>query len=397
MPKLFNMRVSYSAVFASLAAAVIIPSPLGGPHSVAYKVKTFEDSARWDPYAPEDKPEKRRVLVSAYVPLDQKNCTNDVVPYMPPTTAKVMAQVSGSFGVPVPDDVFDDLELEFCDLGRPCRSKRNSAKEGYPLVLFSPGRGGSRLAYGLLARTLASYGYIVITMDHTYETSIVEFPDGSVVYAVNANNSEVKFVTRLVETRQADVSFLIDQLTTPSVAAQLLDGTKATIDSQKIFVYGHSLGGATAAEAVRVDQRVLGGLNFDGAMYGPITTEGTDRPFVMVGTPISLNRTLDGIAPWNQTWANLRGPALLPIINGTEHNTFLDAPQLPTIKALLPDFGPLVAQLLGTIDGDRAGYLTTEIVRAALQLVFDGNKEGFCNIGKLGPEITYQIKGVDCT
>ncbi|TDZ31623.1 putative 1-alkyl-2-acetylglycerophosphocholine esterase [Colletotrichum spinosum] len=384
---------------ASTALAVILPGP-PGPYPVALKAKTFEDSARWDPYAPRDAPEKRRVLVSAFIPVKQQNCSGDVVPYMPLATAQALARLAEPFGVSLPHEIFSTLELEFCKVADSCKSRRDSRAEEYPLVVFSPGRGGSRLAYGVLTRALASYGYIVVSLDSTYETNVIEFPDGSVVRGVNEENSDKIFVEELIETRRADVSFIIDQLTTPSIAAELLSGTRSKVDSDKIFVYGHSLGGATAAASLHADNRVRGGLNFDGGLLGPVTVEGTDKPFVLVGTPGSAqNIESAGFPPWNQTWNNLRGPSLMVTINGTVHQTFLDAPQLPTIRALLqvPEYSGLVGLILGSIDGQRVGDLIVGLVRSALSVAFDGKTGKFCSIEDLGPEIVQpMVKGVEC-
>ena len=49
----------------------------------------------------------------------------------------------------------------------------------WPAVLYSPGLGGQRESGTVLVQDLASHGYVVVTMDHTYETT-VEFPDGRI-------------------------------------------------------------------------------------------------------------------------------------------------------------------------------------------------------------------------
>lgn len=185
------MFLSRLALFASVATAVIIPGP-PGPYSVTLKVQTFEDAERWDPYAPEDQPEKRRVLASIFVPRKDANCTIEVVPYMPPATAAIFGLQAASYGLP--DDITQSLELELCEAGQTCTSKNK-----YPLVFFSPGRGGSRLMYNILARSLASYGYVVVALDHTYDTAIIEFPDGSVRYVANSTNNDRDYVEGLVQ------------------------------------------------------------------------------------------------------------------------------------------------------------------------------------------------------
>jgi hypothetical protein len=38
--------------------------------------------------------------------------------------------------------------------------------------------------YNAMAMTLASHGYIVLTVDHSYDAAIIEFPDGTSVTGV---------------------------------------------------------------------------------------------------------------------------------------------------------------------------------------------------------------------
>jgi hypothetical protein len=49
-----------------------------------------------------------------------------------------------------------------------------------PLVVLSPGFTNSRSALTALAEDLASHGYVVAGIDHTYESFATAFPDGRV-------------------------------------------------------------------------------------------------------------------------------------------------------------------------------------------------------------------------
>ncbi|KAK1522086.1 tat pathway signal sequence [Colletotrichum costaricense] len=374
-----------------MASAVVIPGP-PGPYLVALRVKAFEDATRWDPHAPQDQPEKRRVMVSVHVPLKKEaKCSIETVPYVPPTTAVALSQGAATlFGLP--DTIFSGMELEFCNIDTSCAGAEKN--EEYPLVLFSHGRASSRLAHGVLARSLATYGYIVVTLDHTYDAAIVEFPDGVIRFAENATNSDTAYVKSLLESRQKDVSFIIDQLLDPSVATPLLAGTQASINPEKIFIAGHSFGGATVASSLYVDDRILGGLNFDGQMLGPVLAEGIHKPLVLVGTPT----TFDYISGWNETWANLRGPSLMLIVDGTTHMSFFDAPQLPAVKALPIEYSDLIKQVLGTIDDDVLAKIEIELLRRTLDFVLEGHKDALCNIESVGPGVSQlRVKNFKCS
>ena len=161
------------------AQALLVPPPLG-PYSVAIKSIELIDPSRIDSLAPEPNT-KRRFMASAYLPVDARyDCETQVVPYMPTLTASVFGKWGESLGVP--QGMLEMFKMDFCDIST-VKLGVNMKKQEFPVAVFSPGLGGTRLIYGALARSLASVGYIVITLDHTYETEVVQFPDGSVVYA----------------------------------------------------------------------------------------------------------------------------------------------------------------------------------------------------------------------
>ncbi|GKT47360.1 putative 1-alkyl-2-acetylglycerophosphocholine esterase [Colletotrichum spaethianum] len=366
--------------------AAVIPGP-SGPYSVALKTHTFVDEKRWDPFAPADQPEKRRLLVSVFVPIKKDaSCTVDTVPYIPPLTATVIGQMTKQLGLP--DTVFQGLEIEFCSTGATCTSKTK-----YPLVVFSHGRAAVRSAYSVLARSFASYGYIVVAPDHTYDAAVVEFPDGAVAYVQDPTNNDENYVNLLIKARQEDMIFVIDQFTSSSVTGPLLAGTNAAIDSNRIVAVGHSFGGATAVATAYADDRVLGCLNYDGHIIGDVVAKGTEKPVVLVGTPATDEYT----PSWVVAWPNLRGPSLRLSVEGTTHLAYFDAPLLPTVQSLPLEFQAVKNATLGTIDGDRLGEIMTALLRRMLNFVLEGEDDGLCNVEALGPEIKKaEEKGFAC-
>src|SRR4030095_6447204 len=54
-----------------------------------------------------------------------------------------------------------------------------------PALVFVPGGGTTPIAYTTQMEELASYGYIVVGVAHTYEAPFVLFPDGRVVTPAN--------------------------------------------------------------------------------------------------------------------------------------------------------------------------------------------------------------------
>jgi predicted dienelactone hydrolase len=116
------------------------------------------DTSRMNPWAP--KPEHRSVMVTAYYPVGERcHCDWDEVKYMPDKTAAIISkQLKAEFGIPVP---LGSARLQMCALKRsemyhPKFS--DFGKNEFPVVLFSPGYGASRLFHGAQAQAIASLG-----------------------------------------------------------------------------------------------------------------------------------------------------------------------------------------------------------------------------------------------
>ncbi|EXJ58367.1 hypothetical protein A1O7_05792 [Cladophialophora yegresii CBS 114405] len=88
------------------------------------------------------------------------NCSQTVqIPYMPPATA---AAHDAMFGfLVIPNGTSEAFGF------KACRSPPKST--GFPVSLFSTGAGTSRLVYSFLPKWVASIGFNVVSIDHTYD------------------------------------------------------------------------------------------------------------------------------------------------------------------------------------------------------------------------------------
>lgn len=109
-----------------------------------------------------------------------------------------------------------------------------------PLVVLSHGFGANRRFVSYLARHLASYGITVAAVEHP----------GSNVAAVSTSDTQ-NLAQLLPSTefinRPKDVSFVLDQLAKLNPQPGLLQGK---LNTEKVTVIGHSLGGYTALALV---------------------------------------------------------------------------------------------------------------------------------------------------
>jgi predicted dienelactone hydrolase len=129
-------------------------------------------------------------------------------------------------------------------------------------------------------------------------------------------------------------------------------------------MFGHSLGGATAASTMLVDPRIDAGADLDGVLFEKALADGLSRPFMLMsadpGFADDPNRA--------GFWSRLRGPRYAIDIKGARHFAFSDlaffAAQL--IQAS-PSAGQEIRAQVGNIDG--AAALAAE--RAYLLAFFD--------------------------
>lgn len=187
----------------------MVPSP-PGPYSVAVKHFELVDLNRTDILAPHPNT-IRRFMSSVYLPIDaQYACKSQTVPYMPLLTAKVFGQVGEQLGIP--QGMLEQFEMEFCDLSTIALDFHAGAdRKRYPVAVFSPGYSGTRLVYGAMARSLASLGYIVFTVDHTYEAAVVQFPDGSDEYSTDLGLENTTTTLEQLEVRHDPTQLQTDQ------------------------------------------------------------------------------------------------------------------------------------------------------------------------------------------
>ncbi|AOR35336.1 lipase [Streptomyces fodineus] len=236
-----------------------------------------------------------------------------------------------------------------------------------PVLLHSPGYQSDRTFNTLLIEDLASWGYVVVAVDHPYDSGEVEFPDGRVL--VNRpDDASYEARTAAVAVRAADLRFVLDQLTVldrggnPDAERRPLPrGLRGTLDLTRVGAFGHSRGGAASALVMYRDERVRAGIDLDGALYGPVVQRGLDRPFLLMDTAHHDGLNEDG--SWPPFWRHLRDWRRFLRLADGDHNSFTD------VVAVAPQLPEPVRQRLqaGKIPADRA----VAAVRATVRAFFD--------------------------
>ncbi|WP_410566268.1 alpha/beta hydrolase family protein [Amycolatopsis sp. cmx-4-61] len=284
-----------------------LPAPTG-PDAAGEDVIHLTDASRPDPWVPSSGP--RQLTVTMVYPAVLG--TGTPAPYMTLAEAAGIIQrrkLPASSGVTAEN--LSSVTTHAFDGARPQRGK-------YPLVVLSPAAEDPRMTLTSLATDLASHGYVVALVGHTYEDSGETLANGRTPTCAICDDPTLD-LDSVAASRALDVSFVIDQLTHGNTAWRLAH----LIDKHDIGMAGHSLGGAAAAATMIADPRVRAGVNMDGKFHPAPTPGQIDRPLLMLG--VTDSHSPGGYdTTWAQTWATLGGYKKWLTVAGADHFSFAD-------------------------------------------------------------------------
>ena len=183
-----------------------------------------------------------------------------------------------------------------------------------------------------LEENLASDGFVVVAIDHTHEAHWVQFPDGRIVpWSVPYTSASPHGFTPAVARRRVkDLQFVVAELSTLDRGNPVLRGA---LDLARVGAFGFSLGGSTAANAMKTDPEIRAGADLDGAIHPPVTGSGLSRPFMIMLDP-------GAFAYFRPFVRRLTGPYLVLQLDGSRHDAFTDTVWL---SALLRRVAPRLA------------------------------------------------------
>ncbi|HJY97555.1 MAG TPA: alpha/beta hydrolase, partial [Streptosporangiaceae bacterium] len=319
-----------------------LPEPTG-PCPVGTTSLYLKDVSRPDPWAAGVS--ARELMVSLWYPATPSD--GRTAQYMTPAESGLQLTSRGITGVP--PDALSTVRTNAVSDATPAGRQRS-----LPLVVLSPGFTNSRSTLTALAEDLASHGYVVAGIDHTYESFATAFPDGRVTtgLARQAPRRGPGFWEKVAAGRAADVSFVLDELTgahPPWPGAGL-------IDPSRMAMAGHSAGGAAAIAAMLADSRIRAGIDMDGSTPAPIPDHGLSRPFLFLGKQSNYTPGTEGaVTTWERDWKLLTGWKRWLVVAGAEHASFTDL-------ALLAD--QIGIDIGAGISGARSLDITRTYVRA---------------------------------
>ncbi|MFJ9343016.1 alpha/beta hydrolase family protein [Streptomyces sp. NPDC101733] len=214
--------------------------------------------------------------------------------------------------------------------------------ERFPVVLFSPGSGGVRTQNSAWAEELASHGYVVAALDHPYDSAAVVLDDGRTIHTATTSTGDRDKDDRpavdWTAVRAADLGFVLTQLDHLD-RGEIAGPLTGRLDTGRVAVSGHSMGGAAALQAARQDRRFDAVIDLDGYPHGP-TSPSLHQPTLALTQAITSGTDPDYIPRLTEALALNTATSYRLTIPGAAHLTFMDGPlYLPPVPSIVGSLG----------------------------------------------------------
>ncbi|MFS0868796.1 alpha/beta hydrolase family protein [Paenibacillus xylanilyticus] len=270
-----------SALLPSILPVFAFSEPTGS-FPVGTSTLFMEDVTRSEP-ATDNPDDHRKLMVQIWYPAEtsSKAPNADYMENVPVVLSGIREAMSLS--------PFLLSQLRYVKTHAYTDAKISSAQERFPLLLFSPGLTGFRNQNTFQVEELASQGYIVVGIDHPYDAAAVIYPDQTTALLRMEDLSGFEDYKTKTSYWVDDTKFVLDHIEAMSSSAQsgILSGK---VDMDRVGVFGHSFGGATAAQMLMKDSRIQAALNMDGVLYGdPVPERGFDKAYLQMNAAQSID------------------------------------------------------------------------------------------------------------
>lgn len=304
-----------------------MPEPTG-PYAVGTTSFAFTDESRPEIFT-DDPADKRPVYVQAWYPAESSPNARPAPMWIYPE--EIIIPLTKIFRMP---------EVAFSHLPSvPSHSTVNAPlaepETAYPILVFSHGYDAGFFAQNMVQmEELASHGYVIFSIGHAYESSLV-FDEQSRVIPMS-ETQKAAFYQESDETNEAyrkifavtgdeqiqaarawmaaiplaqqstqiwteDTQFVLTQIEQMN-SGQVVSPFAGHLDTARIGVFGQSFGGSTAFQVCAVDSRCKAAINMDGTQWGNLLDNPLQAPFMMMSGEDTI-----GINDWALSHAQANG------------------------------------------------------------------------------------------
>lgn len=368
-PKRWQVALLTPAVLLALALPIILPVPdiptPSGPYPIGTVSYQWDDPTRPEIYtaAPDD---IRQIMVQIWYPAaPQPN--SPPAPYL--TDLDIVGPILAD-RLGFPSFLFNHVNLiqTHSTADAPLAVTPNQ----FPVLIYSPGYNSLRTQHTSLMEELASYGYIVVALDHTYVGVVTIFPNGRVEF-LNPDILPGRSVVGEEKFRQnaialgdvwvQDIRFVLNRLQAEAIDEKFI----GRMNLNNMGFFGHSTGAGVISRVCATEPECQAGIGLD-AWLEPapevVLNSGSPRPLAFLMSerwPSELNKGLMAQYLSHTTtgyWLT---------IQGTDHYDFTDLPLLTPLNEMVG--------LGGSVDS----YRMQAINRAYVRTFFDQHLKGESN------------------
>ncbi|RAV19199.1 acetylhydrolase [Paenibacillus contaminans] len=275
--------------FAAVALPLLLPvfsfEKPTGPYKIGTVTYAWKDNGREETYTPESG-DKRELMVQIWYPADS-TAKGDPAPYV--SDPSIFAN-GYSMALHMPKLLF--TSIGFVQTNAIENAEISNQESDYPVLIFSHSLNGVKNQNTFQIEQFVSHGYIVVGIDHTYNSTTSIFPDGRVVHFVPQERNTIDYLDKLNEGWVEDAKFVLDQV--EKLAENDPDHRFTDrMDLKNIGMFGHSFGGATTTQMLMTDTRIQAAINMDGGLYGKlrVPADGLKKPFLMMSADDTLAGT----------------------------------------------------------------------------------------------------------
>jgi len=245
------------------------PSPYGrdavfnypefsGHYSVGTHSILMVDQSRQESFI-QNSVDKRKLQVRFYYPTDRSEIqtTSQKLPVISQNAWQFLIGHQEIAGKRLRFDNYQSAEWEIL-----INAKISKTRSAFPVLVFSHGYGYSAESYSALSAELASKGYIVVSINHTFGANPADVGENQLIWAEPLKHDALG---KYLPIWSDDQVFVIDQLSNINSDSNSIFHQKLELSNLGIF--GHSYGGAAAYHSASIDPRIKAIADIDGTIF----------------------------------------------------------------------------------------------------------------------------------
>lgn len=250
--------ISISFSFSFIFPIRELPKP-SGDFMIGTRVFDVIDKERKETY--DEESDKRKFKIQVWYPIDNsENLKKALWLYDGKAQSEALSKDSG-----LPGFVFDHLSA--ITSNSYIEAELSNKIKKYPIIIISHGWRSLRNLHQDIAEEMASQGFIVFGIDHSYGSVKTIFSDGSyseINYdALPSGVSEdffLKKANKLINTYADDIKKSVDYIIDLNKTNEFFKGK---LDTEKIGLIGHSTGGGAVVREAISDKRIKSLVGLD--------------------------------------------------------------------------------------------------------------------------------------